>query len=79
MKGLIAGAALAIAAVFALQGGSDETARGQDSQLEQSVHRVDGVLQKGLSQETHDKLAKQADSSAEWLRGLSASVQSATE
>lgn len=79
MKGLIAGAALAIAAVFALQGGSDETARGQDSQFQQGVHRVDSVLQKGLSEETHDKLAKQADSSAQWLRGFSASVQSAAE
>ncbi len=79
MKGLIAGAALALAAVFGFQSAQDDAAHSQDSRIAQGVERMDSVLQKGLSEETHDKLAKQADSSAEWLKGFSAKVQAATD
>jgi hypothetical protein len=79
LKGLIAGAALAIAAVIAFQGSDDETAHSQNSGFEQGIERVDSVLQKGLGEETHETIAKHTDSSATWLRGLGAKVQSATE
>jgi hypothetical protein len=79
MKGLVIGVALAFASVVALQGGSEEPAHSQDSQLEQGMNRVDGVLQHGLGEDTHDAIAKQADSSAEWLRGFGESVQEAAQ
>lgn len=79
MKGLIAGAVLAIAAVVALQGGSDQQANSDDSQLEQGVARFDRALERGLNSETHDAIAKQADSSAEWLQGFGAKVTRAAE
>jgi hypothetical protein len=79
MKGLIAGAVLAIAAVVALQGGSDQPSNSDDSQLEQGVARFDHALESGLNSETHDAIAKQADSTAVWLQGFGAKVTSAAE
>lgn len=70
MKGLFLAAALAIGSIVALQGGDDTAAHSQDSQWEQGVQRVDGVLRNGLTEGTHEALAKQADSSAKWLRGF---------
>jgi hypothetical protein len=70
MKGLFLAAVLAIGSIAALQGGNDQPAHSQDSQLEQGVNRVDGVLRNGLGEGTHEALAKQADSSAEWMRGF---------
>ena len=79
MKGLIAAALVAIS-IVALGGNSDQTAAHKDdSQLQQGVARVDHVLQRGLSKDTHDKLAEQADSSAQWLRGFGSKVQGATD
>lgn len=80
MKGLIVAAVLAIGSIAALQGGDDTAAHSQDSQWEQGVERVDGVLRNGLTEGTHEALAKQADSSAQWLRGFGESfVKQASE
>lgn len=79
MKGLMAAAVLAIASVVALQGGSDQPARGEGSQLEQRMERVDRALEKGLGEHTHQAIARHADASAEWLRGFGEKVSAAAQ
>jgi len=79
VKVLIAGAALAIAAVVALTNGGDEVAYSQNSEFRQGVERVDTALDGVLNENTHDELAAQADSSATWVRGLGDSVQRMTD
>jgi hypothetical protein len=79
VKGLIAAVALAIASVVALQGGNDQPARGEDSQLEQGMARVDQALEKGLGEGTHQAIARNADASAEWLRGFGEKVSGAAQ
>jgi hypothetical protein len=72
-------AVLAIGSVVALSGGNEDPAHSQDSQLQQGMHRVDGVLQQGLSKDTHDEIAAKAKDSAIWLQGFGESVKEATE
>jgi hypothetical protein len=67
---------LAVGSVVALQGGEDTAARSQDSEWQQRVDRFDAVLENGLSEGTHEQIARTADSSVNWLRGFGESFVS---
>jgi hypothetical protein len=46
------------------------TASTGDNAWEHGVERVDGYLQKGLSDDTHGTIANQVDDSAAWFQGV---------
>ena len=77
---MLIAAVLAIGSVVALSDGGDTRASSsQDTPWEQGMARVDGVLQHGLSKDTHDEFAVKAKEGAIWLQGFGEDLKAATE
>ena len=73
----IAFVVLIVAAVFVTASShqSDPPADASDeTRWEQGMHEVDGVLQEGLTQESHDVLADGFSESAGFLKGTAGGV-----
>lgn len=77
VKSLLIAGVFALGMIFAL-GGQPQARSTEDegvqARMERGVENVDGYLQQGLSQKTHDAIAGQADSSTKWFKELKASV-----
>ena len=78
MKMLIIAVLVVFGLALATNGGGNTGAQ-DDSSVQQGVHRIDSYLQQGLTPETHEAIAKNARSSADWLRGIEQSAVDAAK